>query len=114
MTPAELIRDLSLEVSAQQLLRETTQGTVIYLPRQKQQRMEKLVVENIFKRVREVWKDKHPDLIRLEGRTMTINFESDLRRDDFLDWLEDGDKTKFSDKAPPPETPEFPGMFSQS
>lgn len=106
--------DFSLEVSAQQLLRETTQGTVIYLPRRKQQRMEKLVVENIFKRIREAWKDKHPDMIRLEGRTMTINFESDLRRDDFLDWLEDGDKTKFSDKAPPPDTPEFPGMFSES
>jgi len=24
--------------------------------------MEKLVVENIFKRVREAWKDKHPDM----------------------------------------------------
>lgn len=106
--------DFSLEVSAHQLLRETTQGTVIYLPRQKQQRMEKLVVENIFKRIREVWRDKHPDMIRLEGRTMTIRFESDLRRDDFFDWLEDGDKTKFSDKAPPPDTPELPGLFSES
>lgn len=106
--------DFSLEVSAQQLLRETTQGTVIYLPRRRRQRMEQLIVENIFKRIREVWKDKHPDMIRLDGRTMAINFESDLRRDDFLDWLEDGDKTKFSDKAPPPDTPEFPGMFSES
>lgn len=106
--------DLSLAVTAQQLLHETSQGTVVYLPRRKQHPIEKLVVENIFKRIREAWKDKHPDMIRLEGRTMAINFETDLRRDDFLDWLEDGDKTKFSDKAPPPETPEFPGMFSES
>jgi len=105
---------LSFSVTARQLVLDTTQGTVNFLPLQKQKRMEKLVVENIFKRIREAWKDKHPDLIRLEGRAMTINFETDLRRDDFLDWLEDGDKTKFSDKAPPPDTPEFPGLFSES
>jgi len=106
--------DLSLEVTAEHLLRQATEEAVAYLPRDKRGRMEKLVVENIFKRIREFWKDKHPDMIRLEGRTMAVSFVSDLRREDFLDWLEDGDKTKFSDKAPPPEMPEFPGLFSQS
>jgi len=102
--------DLTVQLTAHDLLWEISQGAVSYLPRKKQGRIEVMIVDNIFKRIREVWGEKQPDLVKLDGRSIRFSFANAAVREDFLDWLEDVAKTKFPDKAPPPDALLLPGF----
>jgi hypothetical protein len=102
--------DLTVQLTAHDLVMETSNGSLCYLPAKRQGRIETMVVENVFKRIREVWNEKRPETVKLDGRAISFTFESDASREDFLDWFEDFGKTKFPDKAPPPDAPLLPGF----
>jgi hypothetical protein len=102
--------ELNSRVTAHELLLETSTGTLAYLPKKKQGQIEKMISDRLFKRMRDAWKEKHPEMIQLEGKEIHFAFDSELRREEFLDWLEDSKKTNFSDKAVSDETPLLPGF----
>lgn len=99
----------SISISALALLTETSGDTIKHLPPKRQKAIESMVVENIFKKIRDHWKEKQPEMVKLVGRALNLAFETSLRRTEFLDWIEDP-KTTFSAKAPPPEEALLPGF----
>ena len=75
-------------LAADDLLMETTDGVFQYLGRERQKGLRRLVRDNLFKRVRDYWKDKQRS-ISLEGNELNILWQSPEDRDGFLNWLED-------------------------
>ncbi len=91
--------------SLDNLLEKTTDGIFQYLGRERQKHMRRLVRENIFKRIYTFWREKEPDLVRLEDGTLKVQYRSAAQQEAFLDWLEDYQRTDFSTATPPPEEP---------
>jgi hypothetical protein len=71
-----------------------------FLGRGRQKGMERLIVENVFRRIFGYWKEKLPNKIQLVGKTLTLDFSVFSDRDKILDWLEDAKHTGFDDKKP--------------
>ena len=86
-----------------ELLVKTTDGVFQYIGRERQLRMRRLIRENLFKRISTFWKDKEPNLARLENDTLKVQFRDARQREDFLDWMEDYKRTGFSAATPLPE-----------
>jgi hypothetical protein len=86
-----------------ELLHKTTGGVFQYIGRERQKRMRCLIRENLFKRIFNFWREKEPDLVRLENYTLKVQFRDSAQRVNFLDWLEDYNRTDFSTATPPPE-----------
>ena len=89
-----------LEISAQELLIQTTIGVFNFMGRERQKSMERVIVENIFRRMAEHWRAKLPNKVLLTGRTLTLDFKNSSDQEAILDWLEDSKKTGFDDKKP--------------
>ncbi len=85
-------------VTADDLLAETSDGVFQYLGRKRQKRLRLLVRENLFRRIRDHWKDK-PSGIRLEGNKLSILWQSVAEKEAFLNWLEDR-RVKFDTTKP--------------
>lgn len=86
-------------ISAAQILESTSQGVFSYLGSNRKKRMERLVRENVFRKIHSYWQEKTPDLIQLSGRVLTLDFKTEDRKASFLDWLENK-KTNFDDSKP--------------
>ena len=87
------------------LLQKTTDGIFQYIGRERQLRMRRLIRENVFRRIFTFWREKEPNLVRLQTDTLKVQFRDDAQRETFLDWLEDYKRTDFSKATPPPEEP---------
>jgi hypothetical protein len=87
-------------ISARDLLVETTIGVFNFLSRARQKGMERLIVENLFKRITEHWKSKLPGKVTLLGHLLGFDFTVASDREAILDWLEDSKKTAFEDTKP--------------
>ena len=86
-------------LSTTEILEHTTQGVFEFVGREGQREMESLIRENIFRRILDYWKDRVPGLVRVDGKVLRMDFQSDSRKDLFLDWLE-SKKTGFDDAMP--------------
>ena len=86
-----------VEISALEILVQTTIGAFEFLGRQRQKSMMALVSENLFRRVFEYWKDKAPELVTIAAKTLTIHYKDIAQKEQFLGWLEDGKRTGFLD-----------------
>lgn len=51
------------------------------------------------------WREKEPELVRLEDGTLKVQYRSAAQQAAFLDWLEDYQRTDFSTATPPLEEP---------
>ena len=89
-----------IEISAQELLIQTTIGVFNFVGRERQKSMERVIVENIFRRMAEYWKGKLPNKVLLTGKPLTLDFKNFSDREAILDWLEDSKKTGFDHKKP--------------
>src|ERR1035437_2711689 len=70
-----------------------TIGVFNFVGRKRQKSMERVIVENIFRRMTEHWKGKLPNKVRLTGKTLTLDFKNSSDQEAILDWLEDSKKT---------------------
>ena len=86
-------------LSTTEILELTTQGEFEFVGREGQREMESLIRENIFRRILDYWKDRVPGLVRVDGKVLRVDFQSDSRKELFLDWLE-SKKTGFDDAMP--------------
>lgn len=91
-----------LSLPATDILKHTTQGVFEFLNREGQREMENLIRDNIFRCILDHWKDRVPDLVRVDGKILRIDFQTDSRKELFLDWLE-SKKTGFDDSKPKAE-----------
>ena len=89
-----------LEISAQELLTLTTIGVFEFLGRGRQKSMERVITENIFRRIFEHWKERLPNKIRFASKTIIFEFKNPSDRETVLDWLEDVKRVGFDDKKP--------------
>ncbi len=89
----------SITLSAAQILELTTQGAFNFLGTERRKKMELLLKVNVFKKIAEHWKSRTPDAIKVQGKELTVSFQSDSFQSDFLDWLERS-KAIFGDEAP--------------
>jgi len=87
------------------LLLKTTDGIFEFIGGGRQRGMRRLIRENLFRRILTYWREKDPNLVRLENNTLKIHYRDDAQREAFLDWLEDYKRTGFSTATPPPEEP---------
>ena len=85
-----------VELSAADLLMLATNGVFGFTGRERQRGMERLISENIFRRIVEYWKERVPDLIRVDRRILRFDFQNDARKEQFMDWLESR-RTGFDD-----------------
>jgi hypothetical protein len=76
------------EIAVDELLLRTSERVFEYLGRERQRRLRLLVRENLFKRVRDYWKQKQRH-ISLDGNTLKVRWELADEKDVFLNWLED-------------------------
>ncbi len=88
-------------LNARNLLIGTTAGVFERLGKQRQTSMERLIVQNVFRRIAEFWSERIPGLVKVQHRQAIFHFVDDARKDDFLDWLESSKKTNFADTKPP-------------
>ncbi len=111
LTPIDAVYVRTLD----QLLQATTDGIFQYIGGARQKSMRHLIRDNIFKRIFAFWREKEPGLVRLEERTITVQFRDAAQQEAFLDWLEDCKRTDFKVTTPPPEeVPLLNMMESQS
>jgi hypothetical protein len=89
------------EVTTEGLLLKMTDGIFQYLGRERQKSMRRLVRENLFRRVHEFWQQKQPGIVAWNFDMLRVEWASASNRDEFLDWLEDYNRTAFSDEKPP-------------
>ena len=85
------------------LLLKTTDGIFEFIGGGRQRGMRRLIRENLFRRILTCWREKDPNLVRLENDTLKIQYRDHAQREAFLDWLEDWKRTSFSTATPPPE-----------
>lgn len=105
---AVLVSDLNLlslggtyERSASSILLDMTDGVFQYLGRKRQKGMQRLVTENVFKRIAEFSKDRFPGLVSRQADSLRIRFTDQNMKESFLDWLEDFKRTAFRTDRPP-------------
>ncbi len=89
-----------IEISAPELLLHTTNGVFNFLGRERQKSMERVIVENLYRRISEYWKERLPNKVGLVGKTITLDFKNFSDREAILDWLEDAKRAGFDDKKP--------------
>lgn len=88
----------SITLSAARILELTTQGAFNFLGSERRKKMERLLKVNVFKKIEEHWKSRSPDAVKVQGKELTVSFQSDSFQSDFLDWLERS-KAVFGDEA---------------
>lgn len=87
-------------VNARELLVGTTAGVFQRLGKQRQTSMERLIVQNVFRRTVEFWSDRTPGLVKVQSREAMFHFADESRKEEFLDWLESSKKTNFAESKP--------------
>jgi len=87
-------------LNARDLLVGTTAGVFEFLGKQRQTSMERLIVQNVFRRIAEFWAERIPGLVKVQHRQAIFYFVDEARKDEFLDWLESSKKTNFADTKP--------------
>jgi hypothetical protein len=114
---AKLVCDLNLlspgktySGSADEILRQTSDGVLEYVGRKRQKSMIRIVRQNVLARLSSFWTGKPYSPVKLEGDRLEICFKDNLAKSEFLDWLEDPKRTGFTDQLPPEETPLLPGI----
>ena len=95
---AAIRQDLLL--NARDLLIKTSARVFEFLGRERQTAMERLVVQNVFKRVAEYWAERIPSPVRIQLREAKFHFADEDQKEEFLDWLENWKKTNFADTKP--------------
>jgi hypothetical protein len=85
--------------TAAAILKITSQGAFSYLGLERQKGMERLVRENVFRKIRDYWSDREPDLVVLDGRSLVIDFKNETKKATFLEWLE-SKPVDFEDSKP--------------
>lgn len=85
--------------SASEILETTSQGVFSFLGRERKKGMERLVRENVFRKIHDYWKDRVSDLVQIQGKTLILDFKDEPRKSSFLDWLE-GRRIGFEDSKP--------------
>jgi hypothetical protein len=91
-----------ITLNAEEVLLKTTGGVFGFLGGKPRRSMKVLVRDNVFKRITKFWEDKKPDVFRLKGFELTIRFDNDPNKDEFLDWFEEPSRTKFADDPADP------------
>jgi len=114
---AKLVCDLNLlppektyATTARDLLRQTTDGVLDYVGRERQTSMIRIIRQIIFARISSFWREKNFSPVELEADRLEITFKDNLAKSEFMDWLEDPKRTSFSDDRPPIEQPVLPGL----
>ncbi len=86
--------EVSFRCTASDLLMWTTDGVFQYLGNERQKSLRRLIRDNIFKPIEKHWTGKQPNVVA-DKDLLTITWDSDQHRADFLSWLEDR-QTEFS------------------
>jgi hypothetical protein len=114
---AKLVCDLNLLLpektyvtTARELLRQTTDGILEFVGRERQSSMIRIVRQIIIARISSFWRDKNFSPVKVETDRLEITFKDTLAKSEFLDWLEDSKRNSFSDERPPIEQPVLPGL----
>jgi hypothetical protein len=88
---AQLVCDLNqlppgelYERSAESLLLDMTDKLYQYLGRQRQKRMRRLLVENVFRRIGDFCKDRFSGAVNVRGQELKIAFPDDATKADFF------------------------------
>lgn len=99
---------MAVEVSAQELLKQTTIGVFDFIGRERQKRMERMVVENLFRQISDFCSGRFSGKVRVRAKTITFDLASASDRGSILDWLE---RITFEDRKPndleQPDLPHF-------
>lgn len=114
---AKLVCDLNLlqpgntyAITARELLRETTDGILDYLGRERQSSMIRVVRQNLFTRITSFWRDKTDTPVKQVSERLEITFKDFIEKSNFLEWLEDSKRTNFNDDRPPADQPNLPNF----
>lgn len=89
----------SITLTAARILDLTTQGAFSFLGHERRKKMELLLKVNVFNKIAEHWKSRTLDAVKVQGKELTVRFQSDSFQSDFLDWL-DRSKAVFGNDAP--------------
>ena len=102
---AKLVCDLNLlelektySISVRELLRQTTDGIMEFVGRERQNSMIRMVRQNIFQRINNFWAGKPFSPVRLANDQLEISFKDKLAKSEFMEWLEDSKRTNFSEQ----------------
>lgn len=90
-------------VTADDLLKEVTQGYFDLLGSDRKKSMRKFIKEKFFRRIVGFGKDRFQGSIRQQLSPLSIVFLTVDAKKEFLDWLEDYNRTKFEPELPPPD-----------
>jgi len=88
------------------LLMKASGNKFQYLGRERQKGLGRLIHENIFKQIKEHWKDKQSGIV-IEGKSLSIKWNEKQEKDAFVDWLEDR-RVRFELGKPKEEEPTLP------
>ncbi len=106
-------------ITTDRLLDKISDGIFEYIDRNRQNRLNRLIRNNLFKKIYEYWSEKRLD-VSLHGYELSIIWNSEEEKVRFLDWLEDR-RTRFEYSKPQDDKGgveevqiefEFPGIES--
>jgi hypothetical protein len=99
--------------TARDLLLQTTDGILNFVGRDRQSSMIRTVRQNIFARIASFWREKPFTPVTVEGDRLEIRFKDNLAKSEFMEWLENPERTAFSDERPAGEHPLLPGIVAE-